>query len=522
MVLSRWALGLLGSAASVLAAPATYGNGTQYQSHPDRLAAVQEAFDRSWDAYYTYAFPNDGLIPLEKTYINDLGGWGASAVDAFSTALIMNDEKVIKQILDFIPKIDFDHANYTSSISLFETTIRYLGAHDLLTGPYKAMAEDESAVSAVLDQAIHLADLLSVAFDTPTGIPINNLDWEPPRPKNESTNGIATIGTLVLEWVRLSDKTGQEKYGKLAEKGEAYLLNPQPQNIGEPFPGLLGTDVSVANGSFVSSQGSWGGGDDSFYEYLIKMYVYDTARYDTYKDRWIAAVDSSIKYLPSHPSTREDLTFLAAWYNSTTLKYQSQHLACFNGGNIILGGLVLNRPDYIEFGLELVNGCHGTYIGTATGIGPEVFNWQDSKTAANATNNPAPPVNQSAFYQESGFWIPAGAEYYDLRPEVIESYYYAYRATGDSKYQDWAWDAFLRINATCSVGDVGFSGIKNVNVPGGGGFLDHQESFWFAEVLKYSYLIQAEEAPWQVSADHDNQWVFNTEAHPVKVVGTPI
>ena len=107
-----------------------------------------------------------------------------------------------------------------------------------------------------------------------------------------------------------------------------------------------------------------------------------------------------------------------------------------------------------------------------------------------------------------------------LRPEVIESFYYAYRATGDTKYQDWAWDAFRAINATTRAG-VGFSSISDVNAPGGGDKTDFQESFWFAEVLKYSYLIQAEDADWQISADHNNQWVFNTEAHPVKVSGTP-
>ena len=76
-------------------------------------------------------------------------------------------------------------------------------------------------------------------------------------------------------------------------------------------------------------------------------------------------------------------------------------------------------------------------------------------------------------------------------PEVIESFYYAYRATGDPMYQDWAWAAFQSINATCSAG-VGFSEVDDVNAPAGGGFADFQDSFWFAEVLKYSYLIQAE------------------------------
>lgn len=165
-------------------------------------------------------------------------------------------------------------------------------------------------------------------------------------------------------------------------------------------------------------------------------------------------------------------------------------MACFSGGNFILGGLTLDEPAYTEFGLALVDGCHETYVSTATGIGPEIFAWQDGREALRgAPNNPAAPADQAAFYNASGFWIPNGG--YVLRPEVIESYYYAYRATGDPKYQDWAWDAFRRVNETCRVGS-GYSSIRDVNKPGGGGFDDFQESFWFAEVLKYSYLIHAE------------------------------
>lgn len=196
-------------------------------------------------------------------------------------------------------------------------------------------------------------------------------------------------------------------------------------------------------------------------------------------------------------------------------------MACFDGGNFILGGLILSRQDYVDFGIELVDGCHDTYISTATRIGPEIFDWQDSAVSANAPNNPPPPAAQADFYAQAGFWIPDGGADYILRPEVMESYYYAWRATGDTKYQDWGWDAFLAINSTCSVDDVGFTGISNVNVAGGGSKYDEQESFFFAEVMKYSYLIQAPEAPWQVSADKDNTYVFNTEAHPIKIAGSP-
>jgi mannosyl-oligosaccharide alpha-1,2-mannosidase len=57
-------------------------------------------------------------------------GWGASAVDAFSTALVMQIPQVVNQILDYIPTINFDQTS--DQISLFETTIRYLGG--LLAG----------------------------------------------------------------------------------------------------------------------------------------------------------------------------------------------------------------------------------------------------------------------------------------------------------------------------------------------------------------------------------------------------
>jgi mannosyl-oligosaccharide alpha-1,2-mannosidase len=65
-----------------------------------------------------------------------------------------------------------------------------------------------------------------------------------------------------------------------------------------------------------------------------------------------------------------------------------------------------------------------TYSQTLTGIGPEVFGW----------NLTTPNGTQQDFYERAGFYIVDSD--YVLRPEVIESFYYAYRATGDSKYQD--------------------------------------------------------------------------------------
>ena len=111
-------------------------------------------------------------------------------------------------------------------------------------------------------------------------------------------------------------------------------------------------------------------------------------------------------------------------YNGTSLTMQSSHLACFDGGNYILAGLILNNQKYLDFGLQLVASCEAVYNSTCTDIGPEVFDWDASDV----------PNGEKHFFEKAGFWIVDG--FYILRPEVIESSYYAYRATGDSMYQE--------------------------------------------------------------------------------------
>lgn len=130
-----------------------------------------------------------------------------------------------------------------------------------------------------------------------------------------------------MEWTRLSDLTGNATYGELAKKAESYLIDPLNPEVGEPYPGLIGSDLSIANGSFLDSQGGWTGGTDSYYEYLIKMYMYDPTRFASYKENWIQAVNSSMEYLVSHPTSRPDLTFLSYYFNGTVegLYYYSQH-----------------------------------------------------------------------------------------------------------------------------------------------------------------------------------------------------
>ena len=473
-----------------------------------RAQAIKEAFEFAWNGYETHAFPNDELRPTNNKSANTRNGWGATAVDALSTAILMESEHVVASILDFIPTIDFTISKSGEEVSLFETTIRYLGgmlsACDLLNGPYQHLATSENITIALVQQAFRLANRMKFAFDTPTGIPANLLDFDTNGFNMSDPVGPATAGTLVLEWTRLSDMLSDLSFANLTQHAEEQIMHARYSvDVEEPYPGLLGSKIDIRTGNFINAQGNWGSGSDSYYEYLIKMYVYDSTSFSTYKDKWVQAVKSSANNgVGLHPSSRRDLTFLSSWVGEY-ISPVSSHLACFAGGNWILGGLVLQDQTFIELGLDLVDSCFETYNATVTGIGPEGWTWTEDDF-----------LDETNFYKRYGFDITRPA--YNLRPEVLESLYYAYRATGDSKYQEWCWRAFQAINATCRIGS-GYSAITNVNVADGGAFTNFQESFMFAETFKYAWLAQAEDSKVHVGQGEKQEWVFSTEGHPFKV-----
>ena len=445
---------------------------------------------------------------VNVAYVDTRNHWGASAVDGLSTAILMEEQEIVREILNYIKTIDFKYTGKTR-VSLFETTIRYiagmLSAYDLLQEPGLAYLAPKSAVVTLLKQTITLTNTMTYTFDqSTTGIPHNDLYPHNKTDNGLTSNGLATTGSLILEWGRLSDITDEQKYRLLTAKAQSYLLKPEPA-AAEPFPGLLGTRINIETGKFEDASGGWGASTDSFYEYLIKMYVYDPVRYNSYKDRWVLAASSTMEYLASHPGSNPDLTFLSSYTGTRTVQI-SGHLACFAGGNFVLGGSVLNRQDYIDFGLNLTAGCHHTYKSMRSKIGPASWSW-------NVRNDTEGMPEHNTHFNVSN-------PEYDLRPEVIESYYYAYRITGNQMYRDWAWEAFVAINETCRT-EYGFSALSDVRRSDGGHMKDTTESFLFAEVLKYAYLIQTSDDVWQVNSKGGNTYVFNTEAHPLKVAGPP-
>jgi mannosyl-oligosaccharide alpha-1,2-mannosidase len=165
-----------------------------------------------------------------------------------------------------------------------------LSAYDLINsnlvprGTYKS-----KHVKALLSQAKILGDRLKPQFNTPSGLPAFFLNWTTGEIQNTeysvhnktyNATNTAIAGTIILEFYRLSDLTGDQSYRKLvriftrarashaddgdqADKAESYIVNPSPSC---KYPGLVGSQLDVNTGKFLNQEFGWQSGIDSFYE----------------------------------------------------------------------------------------------------------------------------------------------------------------------------------------------------------------------------------------------------------------
>uniref|UniRef100_A0A1B0D4U1 alpha-1,2-Mannosidase n=2 Tax=Phlebotomus papatasi TaxID=29031 RepID=A0A1B0D4U1_PHLPP len=176
------------------------------------------------------------------------------------------------------------------------------------------------------------------------------------------------------------------------------------------------------------------------------------------------------------------------------LEHKMDHLACFAGGLFGLGSQTLSNEwstKYMEIAHGLTNTCHESYIRTPTKLGPESFRFSEA-------------VEAKA--------LKTSEKYYILRPETFESYFIMWRLTHQQKYRDWGWEAVQALEKHCRTPN-GYSGLKNVYMEEPQKD-DVQQSFFLAETLKYLYLLFSDDS--FIPLD---EWVFNTEAHPLPIKG---
>lgn len=89
-----------------------------------------------------------------------------------------------------------------------------------------------------------------------------------------------------------------------------------------------------------------------------------------------------------------------------------------------------------------------------------------------------------------------------------------HRLTGDPHWRQAGWAMFQAV-AKHTRAAFGHSAIDDVT-SASPRLTDAMESFWTAETLKYFYLLFEEHAAWSL-----DDWVFNTEAHPLRRPDAP-
>ncbi|KAM9798066.1 mannosyl-oligosaccharide 1,2-alpha-mannosidase IA isoform 1-T1 [Neosynchiropus ocellatus] len=448
----------------------------------ERREKVKEMMKFAWDNYKQFAWGKNELRPLTKNgHIGNMFGGlrGASIVDSLDTLYIMGLMEEYNDAKEWVK----NNLELTSNgeASLFEVNIRYVGG---LLSAYYLTGEE-----LFKNKVVELGEKLLPAFNTPTGIPrgVINLGSGTSWSWGWASAGssiLAEFGTLHLEFVHLTELSNNPIYTE-----KVMNIRKQLNKIEKPH-GLYPNFLSPVSGNWVQHHVSIGGLGDSFYEYLIKSFLMSDKTDEGAKEMYYNALDAIEANLVQ--KSTGGLTYMAEWRGGI-LDHKMGHLACFSGGMIGIGaddGAPDKRQHYMDLAAEITHTCHESYTRSATKLGPEAFRF-DSGAEATATR--------------------LSDRYYILRPEVIESYMYMWRLTNDPKYRDWGWEAVEALEQHCRV-ESGFSGIRDVYTTS----VSHdnmQQSFFLSETLKYLYLLFSDDDLLPLE-----DWVFNTEAHPLPVI----
>ncbi|KAJ7644151.1 glycoside hydrolase [Roridomyces roridus] len=500
-----------------------------FSANVHRRDAVVRAFQHAWLAYERDAMGNDEYHPIshEGTNLTDAGGIGYTVVDSIDTMLLMGLDQEYSRAREWVAtKMDFER---NATFNTFETVIRVLGG---LLSAYHFSGED----SLYLEKAIDLADRIIPAFNTPSRLPLSNINLalregaiDPNWPQFVSS---AEVATLQLEFRYLSVLSRNTLYWEKAETVMHVLKNSLMPH------GLASIFLNWYNGEFVLSTLRLGSRADSYYEYLLKQYLQTNNTEVFYRDMYTNAMDAVHKTLIKK-SANSVLTYTSELVPekhpdgqiSWRLTPKQDHLVCFFGGSLLLGATTagaLVHPVSVppragelseqgkrdwETGISLIKTCMATHD-TATGLAPEIAHFRIPSDGIGHD-----PQYPSDWYIKGAHTRPGELPPYDaryiLRPETVESLFLAFRLTGDEMYREWAWRIFEAIEKHCRVETGGYASIINVDeIPSRKE--DKMETFMMSETLKYLYLIFADANVLPL-----DKYVLNTEAHPLPIFDIP-
>lgn len=437
---------------------------------------------------------------------------------------------------DFNSAVDAVHHNISfetttaNEISTFETSIRFLGG--LLS------AYDLSGDKRLLSKARDVGDMLYKAFDTPERMPIPkwnfNAALEGAVQSSPGSLLLAELGSYSLDFTHLSLLTNDPKYYEIVARITDLLHATQ---MTTKVPGLWPTKVGLTAQTLdKGGDYTFGAEADSAFEYAAKMVaLLGGGQAPQYEEMYARSIDAAARHLFYRPLTPKNADILVSGTvrsgaGGPQTDTTAQHLSCFAGGMLALGGRLTSNESHVEMGRKLTDGCIWLYRSLPIGLMPEACTitacpepaascdwdtdidvWHDAIRYKYGSSRPAGET--IAANRLPPGWVDIYAPYYILRPEAVESIFVLYRVTGDASLADRAWEMFTAVEGATATGLGANSAIDDMNPPEGQGvrMSDSMESFWMSETLKYFYLVFSE--PELVSLD---EWVFNTEAHPFR------
>ena len=418
-----------------------------------RLAArVRVEFLHAWKGYERFAWGHDELKPVSRTARDWYGeSLCMTPVDALDTMILMGlteEAEKTKQLI--IEKLSFEK---DLSVKNFEVTIRLLGG--LLSG--HQMTGDPRLLRLAED----LGTRLLPAFGSPTGMPFMYVNLKTGAVR-ESRSNPAEIGTLILEFGTLARLTGKPVFYDRAHDALTRLYGRRSAL------GLVGEEIDVRTGEWLSPASHVGGGIDSYYEYLLKCgRLFDDA---PCRSMW----QDSLRALNAHLA---DEVPSGLWYGQVDMVTGTRTAREFGALQAFLPGVLALGGD-LPRARRLQDSCLKMW--SLHGIEPEVLDYRTMQV------------------------VHPG---YPLRPEIVESAYYLHRLTKDPRYLEMGRTFFEDLVKYCRTDD-GYTVLTNVVTKQKG---DLMPSYLLAETFKYLYLLFAPDEVLSI-----DQVVFNTEAHPLR------
>uniref|UniRef100_A0A672ZYF3 alpha-1,2-Mannosidase n=1 Tax=Sphaeramia orbicularis TaxID=375764 RepID=A0A672ZYF3_9TELE len=426
---------------------------------------IKSMFYHAYNSYLDNAFPYDELRPLTCDGQDTWGSFSLTLIDALDTyCKSFSEWRLCSRTLDF----DID-----VNASVFETNIRVIGgllsAH-LLAGRAGMDLEPGWPCSGpLLRMAEDAARKLLPAFQTPTGM------------RTETVNLLRGWEPSSLEFGALSRLTGDPVFEDAARQALRALWKTRSDI------GLVGNHIDISSKKWVAQDAGIGAGVDSYFEYLVKGAV-------------MLQDEELLNMFLEYDRAIQNYTRFDDWYLWVHMHKGTVSMPVFQSLEAFWPGL-----QSLLGNLDSATRTFQNYYSVWRQFGglPE-------------------------FYSIPQGYTVDKREGYPLRPELIESAMYLFRATGDHTYLQLGKDALESIEKITKT-PCGYASVKDLR--------DHQldnrmESFFLAETIKYLYLLfdpthflhggaMEGEGSWEEGGEGGQcvlgagGFIFNTEAHPL-------